>query len=150
MRLPALHDLSLCWLYFYASRLSPFWSVCSRSYVMFTPLSLDVLLMMFIAEVDKWTRIAGHRIHRGIQRFLCLQPLPGMHHVHVLIRMGVWGHLLLISLDVQLHDVQRRDRCHPFWSGWRFRLAASAAAWSYQVGGAAGPNSSLILIRLEV
>jgi hypothetical protein len=40
---------------------------------------------MFVAEMDKWTHISGHRVHRDIQRFLRLQPLPGMHHVHVLI-----------------------------------------------------------------
>jgi hypothetical protein len=37
----------------------------------------------------KWTLIPGHRIHRGIQKFQRLQPLSGMHHVHVLIHREV-------------------------------------------------------------
>jgi hypothetical protein len=41
---------------------------------------------MFVAELDKWNLIPGHRVHRGIQKFLRLQPLSGIHHVHVLIR----------------------------------------------------------------
>jgi hypothetical protein len=114
MRSTTLHNLSLRWLYFHTSLLSPFWARWIRSYVLFTQLLFAVLQMMFIAEVDKWTLILGHRVHRGIQKFLSLQPLSGMHHVHVLIRRGVWGHLLLLSLDVQLSGVPRRDRGHLF------------------------------------
>jgi hypothetical protein len=45
--------------------------------------------MMFVAKVDKWILIPGHRVHCGIQKFVRLQPLSDMHHVHVLIRRGV-------------------------------------------------------------
>jgi hypothetical protein len=66
MRSTALHDLTLRWLYFHASLLSPFWARWRRSYVIFTPLSFAVLRTMFVIEVEKWTLIPGHHVHRGI------------------------------------------------------------------------------------
>jgi hypothetical protein len=106
---------------------------------------------MFVGEVDKWTLILGRRVHRDIQKCLRLQPLSGMHHVHILIHREVCGHLQLLSLDVQLRGIPCRDRGHLLLIRLEVQLGSiSSSLILTRLEVQLGLTISLLLIRLEV